>query len=393
MISEKEMNGWLSVRFHSFSFMYSMIFNRLSNAELADYHRLLDFYDQGCIIDIEVNIDDKESMFVDYALLSNLYYEIGKVAPAHCRFIIGPLIAHRVMIYISEKESVEDYTPEKREIIRDIAEQLKDIFIQKGNFSVYIGVGSYRPIEEILVSYDEAIRTVRYEKETKVCLVEEKDDYMRDMTEYSELKEKFLSSIKYGEENSFGHLTALVEHISVLNMDAQRNLVLELVVLAAKEVYDHEAREDNYIDFMRYASELSHIQTVEELQSWCYKTFRYIMKVLRQRHMDRRSYILKNVLGYMEQHYMEELTLQDAADKAGMTPQYFSTLFKQTIGMNFVEWLATHRIKKAMEYLDEPGAMIKEVCFKVGYNDPNYFSRIFKKIKGITPKEYISGKV
>ena len=75
-----------------------------------------------------------------------------------------------------------------------------------------------------------------------------------------------------------------------------------------------------------------------------------------------------------------------------MTPQYFSTIFKQSMGRNFVEWLSEYRIKKAMEYLDEPGAVIKEVCFKVGYNDPNYFSRIFKKISGMTPKEYMSQK-
>jgi two-component system response regulator YesN len=65
-------------------------------------------------------------------------------------------------------------------------------------------------------------------------------------------------------------------------------------------------------------------------------------------------------------------------------------LFKQATGKNFVEWLSEYRIKKAMYFLDQPGAVIKEVCFKVGYNDPNYFSRIFKKISGMTPKEYMN---
>ena len=100
--------------------------------------------------------------------------------------------------------------------------------------------------------------------------------------------------------------------------------------------------------------------------------------------------MIKNVKAYLEEHYDENISLQDAANEAGMTPQYFSTIFKQSTGQNFIEWLSEFRIKKAKEYLDEPGAVIKEVCFKVGYNDPNYFSRIFKKISGVTPKEYMS---
>ncbi len=166
--------------------------------------------------------------------------------------------------------------------------------------------------------------------------------------------------------------------------------MLELLILSVEEVYsENDARIEETIDFIGYAEELSKLEE-KELNGWAYTKFQYLTKILRQRYIDKKGYVIKNVKAYLEEHYDENISLQDAANEAGMTPQYFSTIFKQSTGQNFIEWLSEFRIKKAKEYLDEPGAVIKEVCFKVGYNDPNYFSRIFKKISGVTPKEYMS---
>ena len=59
------------------------------------------------------------------------------------------------------------------------------------------------------------------------------------------------------------------------------------------------------------------------------------------------------------------------------------------MGINYVEWLTNYRIDIAKKLLIERKSAIKEICYQVGYIDPNYFSRIFKKKVGVTPKEYI----
>ena len=58
-------------------------------------------------------------------------------------------------------------------------------------------------------------------------------------------------------------------------------------------------------------------------------------------------------------------------------------------GTNYVDWLSNLRIEQAKKYLSNGDRTIKEICYLVGYKDPNYFSRIFKKIVGMSPSEYV----
>ena len=69
-------------------------------------------------------------------------------------------------------------------------------------------------------------------------------------------------------------------------------------------------------------------------------------------------------------------------------PYYFSNLFKQETGKNFIEPLTEIRLKNARELLQDSQLSIKEICAQSGYSDPNYFSRIFKKQTDMTPSEF-----
>lgn len=71
-----------------------------------------------------------------------------------------------------------------------------------------------------------------------------------------------------------------------------------------------------------------------------------------------------------------------------LSPYYFSKLFKDEAGCNFVEYVTNLRIRKAKELLVGNDKSMKEICGAVGYSDPNYFSRIFKKNTGMTPTEF-----
>lgn len=91
---------------------------------------------------------------------------------------------------------------------------------------------------------------------------------------------------------------------------------------------------------------------------------------------------------YMEEHYFEEVDLEEVADKVGISPGYLSTLFMKTYGYGFVECLNRIRVEHARPYLQQNLLKTYEIAYKVGYHDEKYFSKVFRKITGFTPSEY-----
>lgn len=71
-----------------------------------------------------------------------------------------------------------------------------------------------------------------------------------------------------------------------------------------------------------------------------------------------------------------------------MSPSYFSSVFSKEMGKTFIEYLTEVRMEKAKQYLVCSSMKTSEISYEVGYKDPHYFSYIFKKTQGCTPKEY-----
>lgn len=91
---------------------------------------------------------------------------------------------------------------------------------------------------------------------------------------------------------------------------------------------------------------------------------------------------------YLETHYMEDISLQDAAEQLHYSDAYFCRFFKQNFDKSFIMYLSELRIEKAKELLADITVNIKEIGQKVGYRDSSYFTKVFKRITGVTPSEY-----
>ena len=83
--------------------------------------------------------------------------------------------------------------------------------------------------------------------------------------------------------------------------------------------------------------------------------------------------------------------LEEMAREVGISPYYLSKLFKESEGTGYIEYTTKLRMDYAKEQLGATDRSIKEICHDAGYQDPNYFSRIFKKWTGMTPTEYRGG--
>ncbi|WP_166246280.1 response regulator [Paenibacillus turpanensis] len=105
--------------------------------------------------------------------------------------------------------------------------------------------------------------------------------------------------------------------------------------------------------------------------------------------LDKYGDILIRVKEYIQLHYdKEHLSLQDAAEHVSLSPGHLSKVFSQETGQTFIEYVTQTRIRKAMELLHTTHAKSYEIAYQVGYNDAHYFSNLFKRVTGMTTKEF-----
>ncbi|MCH4888605.1 helix-turn-helix domain-containing protein [Acidaminobacter sp. JC074] len=97
---------------------------------------------------------------------------------------------------------------------------------------------------------------------------------------------------------------------------------------------------------------------------------------------------ISKAITYIEDHYKESLKLSDVAKHIGMNESYLSSLFKQSTGTSFSDYLNHTRIKAAKYMLEHTDKAIYEIAFDVGYSSESYFSRIFKSNEGLSPNTY-----
>lgn len=102
--------------------------------------------------------------------------------------------------------------------------------------------------------------------------------------------------------------------------------------------------------------------------------------------------LYKQAVCYLEEHYTDEaLSLNQVAREISVSANYLSAVFSQEMGMTFTEYVTGKRMEKAKELLRTTNKRSGEVAFAVGYRDPHYFSFLFKKTQGCTPRDYRAG--
>jgi two-component system response regulator YesN len=91
---------------------------------------------------------------------------------------------------------------------------------------------------------------------------------------------------------------------------------------------------------------------------------------------------------YIIEHSHQDISLEAIGKIVGLSPFYISKLFKEQLGINYIDFLTECRIEKAKKLMSDPEKSLKEITYEVGYHDPNYFSKVFKKQSGVSPTEY-----
>ncbi|MFA6856200.1 MAG: helix-turn-helix domain-containing protein [Treponema sp.] len=95
---------------------------------------------------------------------------------------------------------------------------------------------------------------------------------------------------------------------------------------------------------------------------------------------------------YLDQKYMEEITLDSLSEHFYFTKEYLSRLFKKEFGCGIYEYVLQVRMNRAEQLLEDPSVQIQQIAEQLGYNDSNYFSKAFRTYTGISPTDYRAEK-
>ena len=114
----------------------------------------------------------------------------------------------------------------------------------------------------------------------------------------------------------------------------------------------------------------------------------FINRIFRNYEKKQLSDHLSRAIEYINAHYGEELTLKKVSDAVFISAFYLSHLFRNELDTTFSDYISRFRISAAKNFLKNKTKRIQEIAMETGFNDPNYFTKSFKKLTGVTPKEY-----
>lgn len=377
-------------------FIYSMLFLDDNSGDLENYRNIFEIEENGgYIMTIEFAQTNDCGRMVNRIGLSiksqSFYPYIRDIIKGRSKCFMGPAILNRIVVYIPCDTTEDEYSRRLEAV--SVAEYIYTNISKRVDADFCIGIGrSYSGFDSIYRSYEESLRAIRFMKGVGFThIMDLPAEKELGMSEYPISKEKLLL-----EKASLGDRDASVQAFNYIfewlqieysgAINKIKAKLMELMILISRLSIDFNIAQNlNSIDFI---SELQSLNTVTELKSWCVQRIEFFSKSISEAREKRTNSLIIKATNYINEKYKTDITLEQVSKEINLSPHYFSKLFKDEMGQNFIDYLTTLRINAAKEIMKSSVMSVKEICFEIGYGDPNYFSRIFKKEVGITPTEY-----
>lgn len=133
-----------------------------------------------------------------------------------------------------------------------------------------------------------------------------------------------------------------------------------------------------------------HIKNVSSIDEYKSIIIDFVSRVIEYINNNKKKddYIISTIIGYIQEHYYDDINVELLADKLNLTSNYVSAYFKDKVGINLSEYINKIRISKSIDLLETTSYKVKDISQKVGFSNVNTFIRVFKKHIGSTPFEY-----
>lgn len=376
-------------------YIYNLLLQDEFHTYQSNYRELLDIKKEYAFMAVIEFGDSVEEGILTNAVgasvrASRFYPEFREIAKGFFDCLVGPVMGNRIVILVPHETGRVEYE-ERVEILtrmRNMIHKLENRIDSKFRG----GIGKVRPLEEVKASYSEGLRALR-EGSSHVVHINDIPSIQDYDGEYPlEFEKRYFQRTMEADYTGASEAANHFFDWMIKNYRDYRNdieiKVLELVMRVEYSAFFKGRVKYGFRYRENYLKEIQSGKDYEALRNWFLEKTENVCRGMASTREKESKSVIAKAKGYIDQNYQKDISLDDVSRLVDISPYYFSKLFKQEQGENFIEYLTKTRMSNARQLLKNKSYSIKEVCAMCGYSDPNYFSRIFKKYEGVTPSEY-----
>ncbi len=368
-------------------FIYSLIFPSEKAGDIASY---LDFFG---IKDPSFYFMTIEVSDLIEASRQDVYLTARDIvlSAAHC--IVGPFMRNRIVVFVP---FVPGPTPESDvEAIKGAVRLIHSRMGAKLSLRVKIGLSRVESdLTRSLSAYNDSLKAlISTDGDSGVVHCADCEESLSSSDSYpADLERRLLDRAIAGDVQSVhGIFAGLCQWIRARFPDDDGVLRYKLMDLLSIIRFQTREIQNQFGGFAVWKDTWRQVAAEQDLSS----LERYVLScvdecltVVNEHKQSRMSPIIVRACAIIHESLAEDISLEEISRRVEISPFYFSKLFKEETGENFIDYLTMARMQKAKDLLREPSRSIKEISAASGYADPNYFSKLFKKVVGVTPTEF-----
>lgn len=345
-----------------------------------------------CNILFPSSMQDNEEQLRGYFFAVNMLKELLN---REFKYHILALDKNRFLVFVAaDKQASGQKSLESA--LRNSLSNGKEMIHRYFDIELLVGIGTiYSKLLSLADSYSEAIMSLdRADESNPVCLYSQLSIYPdAKLIDMDSIKERLPQVILCGDRNALDQLfESLQNSLDSKNLYYSQGLdiCIEILYILLNIL---ENAEDTLNSFFYENPEgyrcLYMGSTVSDLGAWLRIIQTSLLEYMTIQNRDSQKALADAVKKYIDHHFKEKITLGTIADTFHLSANYIGTTFKKQLGMHFNDYLARIRIETAKELLQSGRYRIYAVSEMLGFENQYYFSRVFKKITGFNPKDYL----
>ncbi|QSQ07895.1 HTH-type transcriptional regulator YesS [Koleobacter methoxysyntrophicus] len=395
-------------------FVYNVIYDNITSLSEAErYKRVLDIVHFPTVVFV-VQVDGVIGQNTDrerfIKMRNRAYRELRRHINNASDGLIAILGRNSIGMAIAGEREIAVLLPvvleedKKKQVVlsKRYARYIKVVLEKELEFTVSIGIGNnYRDVRNLNKSYKEACRALKYKFYTGNGAVIHHDDLSTadegNIRLFIENETKMVQGLRKNEFHEvFRSIRELFRYVRARNRihpDVFRVRMLEMLTVASRTAVELGADSELMLSLkVRVGDEIERQSTLDEMLNWLLDVISEILDAIKERQQDNAVKLVSRAREYIEKNYHRDISLDDVSGYVNISPYYLSHIFKEVTGTSFSTYLIQIRIREAQKLLMTTDMSVSRISYLVGYRDPNYFSRIFKRVVGKSPNRFREGK-